>query len=264
MNDGLRQPPTPPFLFPVPTPNKAFQNPTTVVPAGGQGIGPPGMGSPPADVRQPGGDLLNAFQHPAWTTLEQLYRVLPEDAWFSPLVSPSSPITFELGAFTVPVNQQFWLYNYEFKVYRQSGFDAGDIVPAEEGRFGGVLGFDVNVDGRRSSNLLYQLDPVPVQVQPQTYDRPPGHRANEAQFNRSAAQSFAANATPGLSLLPVRREHQGNNPFTIIAEQQGRVSLSCVIFKPIPAPVTAIEGRMTGYLIHTSIGEALRQRVRPK
>lgn len=286
LQDGMRQPPAPPFIFPS-QPNYDFlRKAETVVAAEGsrpsqipgspaagamsfgQETGPPGMGDPGPVVRIPGGNLLTQFQHPTFTTVEQLYRVLPDDSFYSPSLRPNKPVQFELGAFTIPDNQEFWLYNYQFRVFRLSGFDAGDFLPAEEGRFTGVMGFDVAVQNKRTSSLLYQLDPVPIQVQRQTYDQPPNARANAAQFNRSAAQSFAANSSQGLSLLPVRSQRQGNGPeigpFTMIAHQGDKVALSCVIFKTVPSPIAFIEASMTGYLIGSNIGSALTHRQRPR
>jgi hypothetical protein len=215
---------------------------------------------------EPGTNVAREFQHPSFTTFEEMYRALPEDSWFDPQVSPSRPVQFQLGAFKVPRDQFLWIYDYEFKIYRQSGLDPGDMVPAEAGRFNGNLGFDVTLSGRRVSHLLYQLDPVPVQLNPQTFDRPAGQAANVAQFNRSTAQSFAATASPGLSLLPVRRERQGStvSPFTMIARPNDSLGLSVVIFRTITSPITAIEGRAMGYLISSAVGNALIERLRPR
>jgi hypothetical protein len=233
---------------------------------GGQQAGPPGFGSVPTAVHEPGTNIVRQFQHPAFVTFEELYKVLPESSWFDPSVSPTRPVQFQLGAFKVPRDMYLWIFDYEFKIYRQSGLDPGDTMPAEPGRFSGNLGFDITLSGKRTAHLLYQLDPVPVQANPQTFDRPPGQRSNVAQFNRSAAQSFAATASPGLSLLPVRRERMGStvSPFTLIAGPNDSVGLSCVIFKTITSPITAIEGRHVGYLIHQNMGRALIERLRPR
>lgn len=233
----------------------------------GQSAGPPGFGGEPGLIHEPGGDVLRRLVHPdAFTTFEQLYRALPEDSWFSPLTTPSRPVQFELGSFTVPQNQHLYVYDYEFSVLRLSGVDAGDYVKSEDYRFSGVLGFDINFSGRRLSNLLYQLDPVPILASRPTYEPPIGARATPAQFDRSVAQSFAANASPGTSLLPMRPQRQGarDMPFTLVAKQNDRVSLNCVIFKQIKSPVAAIEGRVAGFLLHTQASNALINRLRPR
>jgi len=238
----------------------------------GQSAGPPGQGPEPPLVHQPGGEVVQGLLHPAFKILNETYRALPEESWFDPTVSPQKPVQFELGAFTVPADEQFWMFDYEFAVFRQSGVDAADILRAEEGRFSGVLGFDIKFTGRRLSHLLFQLDPVPVVFARQTFETPtvsfPFRRdvSKPSQFVRSAVQSFAANASPGLSLLPVTSQRYGprDAPFTLIAQQGDRVSLSCVIFRPIPSPVSAIEGSIRGYLIHTQISSALINRMRPR
>lgn len=233
----------------------------------GQSAGPPGFGPEPSLIHEPGGDLIRRLVHPeAFTTFEQLYRALPDDSWFSPLTKPNRPVQFELGSFTVPSNQHLYIYDYEFSVLRLSGTDAGDFVKAEDYRFSGVLGFDLNLSGRRLSNLLYQLDPVPQLASRPTYEPPIGARATPQQFDRSVAQSFAANASPGLSLLPARPQRQGprDTAFTLVARQNDRVSLNCVIFKQITTPIAAIEGRVAGFLLHTQASNALINRLRPR
>lgn len=234
----------------------------------GQTVGPPGMGVPPTDVHQAGGELLARLQHPEFQTMEELYRILPEDSWFQPSVSPGNPIQFELGSFTVPNSQHYWLFDYEFSIFRFSGLDAGDILKSEAGRYSGVMGFDVTIDGRRPSHLLYQLDPQPAQLQRQTFIsfNAQGGTNNNSAFNRSTAQSFAATASQGTSVLPVRRAMQGPEgmPFTFIARQQAKVSLSIIIFKRVLTPIAAVEGRHAGYLLQSSLAESLILRMRPR
>lgn len=232
----------------------------------GQSAGPPGFAPEPNLVHEPAGDIGRELVHPSFTIYEQLYRVLPEEAWFAPTVSPSQPVQFEFDTFVVPDGMHLWLRDYEFTVFRQSGLDAGDIIPAEEGRFSGVMGFDVNFTGKRLSNLLYQLDPVPVLASRPTYQPPPGGRASPAQFDTAAAQSFAANASPGLSLLPVRRFVQGarDAPFTLIAREGETISLNVVIFRPVPSPILTIQGRSAGFLLHSQVSLALIERLRPR
>jgi len=233
----------------------------------GQSAGPPGFAPEPELVHQPGGDIVNQLVHPdAWTIYEQLYRVLPDGSWFDPNISPSNPIQFEIGAFTVPSNCDLWLFDYEFTVFRQSGTDPGDIVPAEEGRFSGVMGFDINFSGRRLSSLLFQIDPVPVQTLQPTFQPPIGARASSSQFDSSATQSFASTAGQGQSLLPVTSRRYGprDAPWTLVAHQGDRVSLNVVIFKPLPTPVATIQGRSAGYLLHTNASASLIARLRPR
>jgi len=231
-------------------------------------VGPPGLGRQAEDVHQPGGQSLFGLQSPEFQTIEELYRILPDDSWFQPSVGPGNPIQFEIGSFTVPNSQHYWLFDYEFSVFRFSGVDAGDFLKAEAGRFAGVMGFDITINGHRPSHLLYQLDPQPAQIQKQSFVtfNAQGGTNNNSAFNRSTAQSFAATASQGTSVLPVRRAMQGaeNVPFTFVAPQQSKVSLSVIIFKRIKSPIAAIEARHGGYLLQSSLSQTLQFRMRPR
>lgn len=228
--------------------------------------GVPGQAGDPTSVTIPGGEILQKLQHPTFNTFEYLFRTLPEEGWFSPGVSPRNLVQFQLGSFRVPQQQQLWVFDYEFRVFRQSGLDAGDTVPCEEGRFSNIMGFDITTGQRRASSLLYQLDPVPVQLLNPEFQPPPGARASAGQFVTSGFQSFAATASPGLSLLPVWSKVQGAReaPFTIIAGENVSVGLQCVIFRPIPTPITFVEARIAGYLLESNFAQALLGRVRPR
>lgn len=231
----------------------------------GQQAGVPGFGEAPALHHQPGGDLLNGLQHPAFTTFERLTRKLPEQGWFDPNLSPRRPIQFAIDAFEVPQGTALWLFDYEFSVYRQSGVDPGDFILAEDGRFSNQIGFDINIGGRRPSNLSYQLDPSPVTLDRPAFRTPIGV-VGSTGFDSAAANSFAATTNVGNSLLPARRNVQGarDQPFTFVVNEGGVVALNCVIFNTVLAPIAAIEGRQAGYLIHTNASQALLQRMRPR
>lgn len=232
----------------------------------GQSAGPPGFGPEPMLVHEPGGTLVSDLVHPGFQTVEQLYRTLPEQGWFDPSVSPSKIVQFQLGSYQVPKGQAYWLTDYSFQINRFSGLDPGDTVPMEEGRLSAVLGFDINVNGRRMANLLYQLDPVAVQTQLAQFAPPPTRRANNQQFDTAAAQSFAAGTGIGTSLLPVRRQRFGpaQGPFTIIAGEGVQVSLNVVIFRPVPTPIAFIEGRHAGFGMAVNSAASIINRVRPR
>jgi hypothetical protein len=235
----------------------------------GLGTGPPDAGPAPPPVHLPGGDVLTGLKHPAFLTVERLYRKLPEEAMFNPRLSPSKPFEFELGSFRVPDGQQFWFTDYSFSILRQSGVDPGDVVYAEEGRFSGVLGFDVTVTGKRMSDLLYQLDPQPTSLTREQF-APPRATISESNapdaFDAAAAGDFASTAGPGNSLLPVRPEVQGprGGPFTMVVHEGQYVTLSAVVFRPVTTPIASIEGRLAGFLIHTNMSETLVNRMRPR
>ncbi|MEE8385902.1 MAG: hypothetical protein V3S01_08295, partial [Dehalococcoidia bacterium] len=235
--------------------------------AAGQEAGPPGLGPEPQVVHQPGGQLLNKIQDPAFDTVEYLFRALPEDSWFSPTTSTKRPIKFEFGVFTVPKSQYFLVTDYEFVALRQSGVDPFDFMEAAPYRFSGFMGFDITLDGRRVSNLFYQLDPAPVQFFRQAFAPSFGAApAPTASFNQAAANSFGAVAGEGTSLLPVRPNVQGsrNMPFTMIAEPGTKVSLSCVIFRRVTAPLAGLQASVSGYSIHSNTMSALLNRMRPR
>lgn len=261
-----------PFVLPRAQAQAAMNGFTGRDPNMGQGAGPPGMGYEPILSHQPGGDVVTRLVHPSFEIVDILFQTLPEEGFFDPSVSSQRPIQFELGSFTVPPDQHLWMSDYEFGVQRLDGVDAGSFLPLEEGRFSGVMGFDINFSGRRLSNLLFELDPVPQSALGRpTFQVPPGFtpgldKAPIAQFNRASANSFAANASPGTSLLPVRSRHYGPRemPFTLIAQQGARVSLNCVIFNPIPSPIASIRGEIMGHLIHGQVSSSIINRVRAR
>jgi hypothetical protein len=227
--------------------------------------GPTGMPSPAQAFHEPGGATLHRMLHPEFNILEKQYRVLPDQGWFDPSIGPSNPVQFELGSFQVPKNQMFWLFDYEFTVFRQSGIDPGDFFAAEPGRFSGSLGFDLQMgSNKRVSNLFYELDPVPIPVQRLSFAQT-STRQPQAAFDSAQSNSFAAAASPGSSLLPVTNQVQGprNASFTLIAEQNDIISLQCVIFKTVMAPVATIQGKFSGYLVNQQVSEALLARLRP-
>ena len=235
----------------------------------GQEAGPPGQGPEPRLVHQPGADLLNQVQHPAFTTVEHLFRVLPEGSWFSPTVNPRKPRQFNLGTFQVPEKQIFLVFDYEFTPLRLSGVDPFDFVAAENRRFTGVMGFDINLgNSRRPSNLSMQLDPAPTSLTGQSFKSPAltSQRATQSEFDSAAANSFGSVAGQGKTLLPVRPEVQGPRgaPFTMIAASGTNVVLNGVIFRRLTTPLGAIEARVAGYQINQTAMQSLLQRVRPR
>lgn len=232
----------------------------------GQQAGPPGFGPEPIVVQQPGGDIINRIQHPAFDVFERLFRVLPEQSWFSPGLNPKRPLKFEFGSFQVPASSFFLLMDYEFTPLRQSGIDPYDFTYAEDGRFSGFMGFDVTVSGRRLSNLFYQLDPAPVSFQRSSFETPIGGRGRTVSFNSAAANSYGSVSGEGTSLLPVRRNVQGSRglPFTLLAGPNSTVALSAVIFRRVTAPLAGIQATMSGYTIHSNTAQSLLERVRPR
>lgn len=237
--------------------------------AAGQEAGPHGMGPDPVLQHAPGGELLEHLQHPAFTTVEYLYRVLPNDSWFDATRSPNNPLSFELGAVTVNSQQIFVITDYEFVCLRQSGVDPFDWVAAAPYRFSGFMAFRIAVASREPGQVSYQLDPAPQQARAQSFEPPIGGAfapaPSQAVFNKASANAFGAVAGFGKSLLPVRSNVMGprDQPFSAYGQQGDSVSLSCTIFRRITAPLAAIQGSVSGYTIHQNTLATLLQRVRP-
>lgn len=230
------------------------------------GHGLPGQGPPPEAVCQPGGDLLNAVLHPSMTTFERLYRVQPDETWYSTNVSPTRPISVQLGAFQVPKSQNLWISDYLFRVFRFSGLDAGDVVPCEEGRFSNIMGFDITTSLRRQSNIQYQLDPVPAPTQQQMFDPPINQLQRRDAFVRQNFASFAVTSSQGTALLPVRSRRQGSPafPWMMLGQENDSLTLSAVIFKPLTTPIAFIEGSASGILLASNQSAEFLERRRPR
>lgn len=237
----------------------------------GQQAAPWGFGPEPELQHAPGGQLLEGIQHPAFTTVERLFRVLPNDSWTSATRTPENPLTFELGSFKVPSQQIFFVTDYQFSALRQSGVDPFDFVEAAPYRFSGYLGFQIQIGGSDPANVSYQLDPAPQQFQRQSFQgNVPtsirGASPQQREFNLVQANSFGSVSGAGQSLLPVRPNVQGprNQPYTRVASPGEQVSLSCTIFRRIMAPLAGIQGIVSGYAIHQNAATALLNRVRPR
>ncbi len=233
----------------------------------GAGGAVPGQGAAPALIHEPGEDIVRRLVHPSFQLIEQMDRALPEESWFSVLVTPNSPIQFDITAYQVPAGKTLWVYEYEFRIFRFSGVDAGDFIAAESGRFSNVMGFDVKIGERRPNHLHYGLDPQPVQVSRAQY-RPTiqdQNMASVATFNQQASKSFASVGGTALALLPVWKKMQGpsNAPFTMFVNENETISLSCYIFRQIQTPLAAVEARFAGYLMNDQVSTALLNRIRP-
>lgn len=239
----------------------------------GQQTGVPGMGPAPELRHEPAKGVFTKFLHPGFTIFEQLRRALPEEGWFDSSINPQNPFQFQLGAFTVPPGVALWLFDYEFTIYRPSGVDPGDFVRAENGRFSNQIGFDITVSRKRDANISFQLDPQPVSVSRQEFERAvpevSGRRGAQqptSAFDRAGANSFASTAGAGTSLLPARPNRFGprDGPWTLIADEGAKVALNVVIFNRVRAPISTIEGRQAGYLLNRQVTSSLINRVRPR
>jgi hypothetical protein len=228
-------------------------------------------------VQLAGGALGSLMVNPNVVPFEQLYRRLPEEGMFLDSVSPETPFAFELGAFRVPLNFVLMLFDLRPDVYRFSGVDAGDTVPVEARRFSSIMGFQISVDQQQPGNLLYQLDPVPIQRATQAFttpgagvaELPPALAAaiglGQSRFNIAAASSFASPAGGGMSLLPQRPTRYGplSVPFTLYVRSNQTVQIRCVIFQPIPSPIAFIEYDIAGMLMPEEYVDSLTECMKP-
>jgi len=258
------QSPTPPENAPVLQPAAAALRPGGVPGAATRG-GPCAY----QRVQLAGGQLNALMVDPSIQPFEQLYRRLPEEGMYNPAVSPSRPFAFELGAFRVPNNFTLVLFDLRPDIYRLSGVDPGDYVPVEARRFASIMGFEVTVDQKHPGNLLFQIDPVAIQVTSQQAYTPAVQlfqldalnqvNVPQAAFNIAAASSFANAAGAGTGLLPQRPTRYGalDVPFNLIARSSQTVQVRCVIFRPIPSPIAFIEYDIAGILVPDPWYEAM-------
>jgi hypothetical protein len=237
---------------------------------GSTGAGPPGMAGEAPSVQEPGGNLEKQLLPPAVTSQEALWNIIPDESWFSPTISPERPAVAEIGAYQVPRAQAYWLMDYEFQVFVQSGIDANDTLPAANGRFFGLLGFDLTINATRLASVSYELDPHPAPVTRSAF-APAGAGGgggrgvpNQATFSSAAYNQFAAATGAGLSLLPAWRKIFGprQGPFTVVANEQQVIALSVAIFRPLPAPIASITGRIAGFRMAKTVSDTLVNRLR--
>lgn len=233
----------------------------------------PGAGPPPDSTHSPGGELIHRLLHPSVRPVDHLYRKAPEGGWFAPSVSNVAPVQFEIGAFEVPGANHYWLFDYSFEMDRLSGFYAGASQPIDGESLTGILGFDVTANAsERIGTLLFQLDPQAVTFGRTAFNTSTSNpqavrgRTPQTTFNAAAYSSFALNASQGLSLLPPTRGRQGapNGPWTWVLTPGQRLAFTCVIYEPLPIPVSAIGVRHQGYLLPSEMSNRIMEEMRPR
>lgn len=232
---------------------------------GSTGAAPPGMAGEPPSVLEPGGNLEKQLLSPALTTDEEFWNIIPDESWFASTVSPSRPAIAEIGAYAVPKGQAYWMMDYEFQIFVQSGIDPNDVIPAADGRFFGLLGFDLTVNATRLASLRYELDPHPASLFRSAFAPTGGGKGqNPATFTTAAYNQFAAASGAGLSLLPAWKKLYGprQGPFSLVANEDTVIALSVVIFRPLPAPIASISGRIAGFRLGKTVSSALINRLR--
>jgi hypothetical protein len=223
----------------------------------GQAAGPSGLGDEPALAHEPGGVLVKSLQTIAFDTFEYAFSRIPGDSIYSPTVSLTSPVTFDLGTYQVPKGRMLLLTNYKFAMAGLSALEPGGGADLPLDQFQSSIGFDLTVNRLRPATLKYQLVPVAG----------PQYVATGGEFGQLKlvpSPELAASSPAGLSLLPARDARQGDPqlPFTLFVQEEQGVKVSAVVFKRISTPITAIKASIQGYLISQQVGVALLQRLR--
>lgn len=250
-------------------------------------------------VIQAGGMLSSLLLHPSITPLEQIYRKLPPDGVFEATIR--EPLTFTIGAFTVPRGQSFVLAEYRFDIFRLDGSAAGNAVLLEERRVPTVIGYDLRFEEFRKGNLDYEILPInpsfsddpsyggvtgtgidfqapqvtfPVNFDTATqqllqtvYGAPgtaPGVGAlSESATNEQGSRVSASGA--GSALIPQGQRMQGPSqfPFSFKLDANQTVQLSVTAFSPCRIPIAFFETRLSGYLVPTNAIKKLMAGVEP-
>lgn len=207
-----------------------------------------------ARVVSAGGDLVSQIAPETLPPFEELYRREPEEGMYSPLVSPSRPFVFELGAFTVPERMTLMIFNIRPDVYRFSGVNSGDFMPIEARRLGSIMGFELTINQAHPGNINFQINPVPIQNSSQQafQSNNVNSPANGTQFAVGRASQNANSQGTSTMILPQRPERFGAPapiPFTLYVKAGQTVQARCNIFRPVPLPLAFIEFDMTGLLV---------------
>lgn len=220
------------------------------------------------------GNFISSLVTPkSITPLERLFRKNAVSGVFT--ASPTRPFRFELGTLDVPQSMSFVLLDYRYAIYAPSGVAAGDTYELEDGRISTSVGYDLTFSGSRMADIAYQLEPVDPQPSVASSFSPdsnagsiPGNGISgvpPSLFDQIRADSSAASANVALSTQPQRhrRDAQLAMPFTYIVAANKRVSLSVVVFRPIPFPISFFQGELSGFLIAQQALDAFMDKVVP-
>lgn len=215
-------------------------------------------------VSPPYGALFPQIQSKDFTSYERMFRKLPEAGMFLPDVSVKNPFQFEVGGLNVP--QQSWLVLTFFSLAagKFSGVAAGDTEPLEPERMTTCWGFDLVVaQNSRPRNCEYEIDPVPILSNGQSYDRIQTDVGRgtvvDTAFQRTRAAAFAAPSGAGRATLPFRYGKYGSpqGPFTIVLAPGQTLAMRCTIFRPLPIPIAYVQFDVSGYQIPQTLAAQL-------
>jgi hypothetical protein len=249
-------------------------------------------------VVQAGGALTPQLLHPVIVPLQHVFRRLPDDGIF--VASQQSPFQFEMGALVVPKGMRFIFAEYRFQIFRLNGAVANDAVPLEDQRLPLEVGYDVNIDQARKSDIQAEVLPInppvsdraafrgtvinaPDVMTPQVtfpttlqggvalatvYGAPGGAPSQVTPTQQSVfeeARSAVTGAAAGSALLPQEQRMAGpaGFPFTYEVKSAQAVQLRVTVFGAVQIPIAFFEARIAGYLMPTNSAEQLMRGARP-
>ena len=227
----------------------------------------PGGGLAAGDIKRTlelAGPFSAYTRHPELEDFEQMFRVEPDDSWFSPDRSPNSPVQFEIGAVTTGDNQMLLIYDYSVQVFGFSGINVHDFEPLEDGRHSGALGYVLRINGRSPGALHYRLDPVspnlrPIAVQLQGAWPNPTSIPGPDPYARALADQFASSAGFGAAIHPQTPGRFGahNAKFTLYVQPNQALDVTGVIFNMIESPIAFVQARISGYVCSVNLGNKI-------
>ena len=210
-------------------------------------------------AQAPGGELLTYLQSDKLVWFEQLYRKLPPAGMYG--ATPVKPVTFTMGAFTVPPSMVLVILDYAFNIYRFSGAAAGDFLPIETNRLSTQVGWDITIDANRPGNTKFQIIPsIPTQTQ-QAFapnQNRPGNPPQQWQFDLVRAAQSQGPAGPALAMMPQRHHRPGlvqvaNN---YVARSGNTLEVACSVINRIPIPIGFFEADVFGLLMPQNVYDA--------
>lgn len=199
--------------------------------------------------------LDKVAQSPHLELFEKLFRVVPDDAWYSAVRSPSNPTQFEIGTHNVPNARAIIITSFSFAPYKFSGTGAYAFEPLAPGELNGVVGYRFDVSSRVPGSVDYELNPAPsfgrrrkFAGDPTTLIAPGQRTAQD--FARVQANSFGSATGYGTGILPQRWGRFGDvtHPWAYKANMKEQITLTGLVLRPVPIPLACIEGLVQGYI----------------
>lgn len=210
------------------------------------------------------GPLADYGRCPELEHYEQVFRVLPNDSWFSVDRAPNNPTQFEIGAFTSDKGRMIFIFDYSVRPFTFSGVTTTDYTPLDEGELGGAFGYSIQLGGRPPGVVRYRIDAVSSTINRAKFGfNKQGlskvARVTPADFERVRAESFGAATGFGGNIHPQAPGRFGarNVPFMLPLTDDLAFSITGVIFRQISIPLAFIEARVSGYITDAQSGKKL-------